>query len=193
MRNISSMTLSLCIASTSFGAMAQPAEFKCAAPGTVVEYSDGQRTTWVAQQGNTCRLRSKAPNGDETDTIWYVPTATVRVGASSTWADQVKPSTLWPLAVGKKLQGRYDGAGSDAGYSGSWISSITVEKTERLTTKAGAFDTFVVVFQQEGLPPNNFKSTLRQWYAPDPGVTVKFDYTDNRTQKRNGEAISIRR
>src|SRR5258708_31086053 len=136
MRAFSMVTLGVAVAATSTNATAQSAEFKCAAPGTVVEYSDGQRTTWVTQQGNTCRLRSKSPNGEETDSIWYAPTATARIGASSAWADQVKPSTLWPLAVGKKLQARYDGAGSDAGYSGSWILTITVEKADRITTKA---------------------------------------------------------
>ena len=185
------VALAIMVGSTE--AIAQTAEFKCPTPGTIVEFSDGRRTTWVAQEGNTCRLQSKPPTGPEVAQIWYAPTATAGVGASSAWAQQVKPSTLWPLTVGKRIQGRYDGAGSDAGFSGSWISTIFVEKTERIATRAGTFDTFVVVYQQEGLPPNNFKSTLRQWYAADPGVTVKFDYSDSRPQKANAEATAIRR
>ena len=173
--------------------MAQTAEFKCPSPGTIVEFSDGQRTTWVGQEGNVCRLQQKRADGTEAATNWYAPTALLPAGASSAWATQVKPSTLWPLSVGKKISARYDGPGQDPGFSGSWTIAITVEKYETVTTKAGTFGAFVVMFQSDQIG-RSFRTVFRQWYAPDPGVTVKFEFsTANDTQRRSGEAVSIRR
>ena len=73
------------------------------------------------------------------------------------------------------------------------MTTLTVEKAEKITTKAGTFDIFLVVYEVEGLLPNHFKSSLRQWYAPEPGVTVKWTYSDNRAHKRSLEATVIRR
>jgi hypothetical protein len=174
-------------------AVAQSAEFKCPPPGTVVEFSDGRKTIWVSQDGNTCRIRSNWQTGEELDLIWYAPAAANLVSASNAWAQQVKPSNWWPLAVGKKTQARYDGPSSNGSYSGSWITTLTVEEAEKITTEAGTFDTFVVVYQVEAFQKKKFRSTLRQWYAPEPGVTVKIDYSDNRGQKRSLEATVIRR
>jgi hypothetical protein len=171
--------------------LAQTANFKCAAPGTVVEYSDGGRTTWTAQDGNTCRLRVKRPKAEEQDRVWYAPTAAVNTNISKLWAEQLKPSTLWPLTVGKRITGQYDGPGTTR-QGGRWTNAITVEKFEKLTTKAGTFDTFVVVWQQDGVT-HFFKSTLRQWYAPDPGVIVKYDYNATDGENQSGEAVSIKR
>lgn len=123
---------------------------------------------------------------------WFALPALLNASGSQTWADQLKPWTLWPLAVGKKIAGRYEGPGSTPGFTGSWQQSITVERFDRITVKAGTFDTFVVAFEQEGIS-HRFKSTFRQWYASEPGVTVKFDYSDSQTIKVSGEAASIKR
>lgn len=181
------------LATMSFSAstVAQTASFKCAVPGTTVEFSDGQRTTWVGQEGNKCRLQQKRRDGTEVVNYWFAPAALLSAAGTQVWADQLKPWTLWPLTVGKKIEGRYDGPSSTAGGTGSWLHKLTVEKTERITTKAGAFDTFVVAFEQEGIS-HRWKSVLRQWYAPAPGVSVKFDYSDSQTQTGKGEAISIK-
>lgn len=175
----------------SSAAVAQTAAFKCAAPGTIVEFSDGQRTTWIGQDGNKCRLQQKRSDGTEVLNNWFAPTAIVAAAGSQAWADQIKPWTLWPLAVGKKIEGRYDGPSSTAGGSGSWIQKITVEKIERLTIPAGTFDTFVVVAEQEAIS-HRFKSTFRQWYAVGPGVTIKFEYSDSQPRSVKGEAVSIK-
>lgn len=192
MRIISSAALAM-VAVYAMPALAQTADFKCAAPGTVVEFSDGLRTTWVNQEGNVCRLQQKRRDGSEATLNWYAPAVSQSVSAGSVWANQVKPWTLWPLAVGKKISARYDGPGQDPGFSGSWTVTITVEKFEKVTTKAGTFDAFVVAYQSDQIG-RSFRTILRNWYAPDPGVTVKFDYsTNNETQRSNGEAISIKR
>jgi len=171
---------------------AQTANFKCPPPGTIVEFSDGQRTTWVGPEGQFCRLQQKGRDGQESVRNWYAPAAVLTASISQTWADQIKPWTLWPLAVGKKIDARYDGPAVAASYSGSWIQKLVVEKYERTTTRAGTFDTFVVLFEQDGIS-HRFKGAFRQWYAPEAGVTVKFDYSDSGGVKAAGEAISIKR
>ena len=62
---------------------------------------------------------------------------------------------------------------------------------ERVTTKAGTFDAFVVTYRVQGIS-SSFKSTNKQWYAPVPGVIVKFDYSDSNAQTRRGEAVAIK-
>lgn len=171
---------------------AQTANFQCAPPGTTVVYSNGLRTTWGVQQGNVCRLRQAQTDGTNVEFNWYAPAALLPANATQTWADQIKPSTLWPLSVGKKISARYDGPGQDPGFSGSWTFTITVEKYERLTTKAGTFDTFLVVSQSEQIG-RAFKTIRRQWYAPDPGVTIKFEIIANGMPQTSGEATSIGR
>lgn len=173
-------------------AMAQTAEFKCAKPGIVVEFSNGTRTTWQGAEGNYCKLLSKPPTGDEFASIWYAPTLSLRADQSRAFADQIKPWTLWPLSVGKKITGRYDGVGSNPGFgAGSWINTITVDSYEKLTTKAGTFDVFVVSKSEEAIS-HKYRSTFRQWYAPALGATVKFTFADNQGANRAGEATAIR-
>lgn len=172
-------------------AMAQTAQFKCAKPGTTVEYSDGGRTVWQSQEGDACRSITRQPNGTETVSIWYAPTLSARADAGTGYASQLKVGTLWPLAVGKKLTGRYDGPSGTAGYQGSWYNTVTIDGYEKVTTKAGTFDAFVVTKQEEAIS-HKFRSTLKSWYAPENGVTVKFTYTDSNGGNRAGEAVSIK-
>ena len=115
-------------------------------------------------------------------------------GGTQAFADAIKASTLWPLSVGKKVVGRYDGAGggSGAGYgTGSWIDTLTVDAYEKLTTKAGTFDVFVVTRQEESLS-GKYRSTQRNWYTPQLGVSVKTTFTDNNGASRSSEAVAIR-
>lgn len=175
---------------------AQTASFKCAAPGTVVEFSDSSRTTWLEQVGNGCRYQRRATNGQEAGWMFFAPAAMVPDRISQAWAEQVKPSSLWPIAVGKTHRARYEGEGSTVGYRSRWDMKWTIEGYEKVATPAGSFDAFVVVWQSDQLPPSNWKSTLKQWYAVGPGVVVKWDYSDNQAQstsKSSGEAVSIRR
>jgi hypothetical protein len=186
-------TVAAFIAATAFAgpAGAQTAEFKCPKPGTVVDFSDGQRTTWIGADGNRCRIQQKRRDGSEVTNFWYAPTATVLATGSQTWAEQVKPSALWPLAVGKKVGGMYDGPSSTTSYRGTWEITLLVEKAERISTPAGAFDTLVVLQRQQALS-HSFKSEFRQWYAPQLGVHVRFQYSDNNAQSATADATSIK-
>jgi hypothetical protein len=172
------------------GAMAQTAEFKCPKPGTVVEFSDGARSTWQGAEGNYCKVLAKPASGDEFAAIWYTPTVVVRAAKSTAYVDQIKPWTLWPLSVGKKITGRFDGTGSNPSYTGSWINTITVDSYEKLTTKAGTFDVFLVTRTEEALS-HSYRSTFRQWYAHALGAVVKFTFTDSQGVNRAAEATAI--
>lgn len=172
-------------------AAAQTAEFKCPKPGTVVEYADGTVTTWQSSGPNYCLVHNKQPNGNEQVSHWFAPTLAIRDSSAGPYASQLKPWTLWPLAIGKKFTGRFSGAGNAQGYQGTWDDTVVVEGVERVTTKAGTFDTFVLTKKEQALS-HNYKSTATQWYAPGPGVAVKYTFTDNQGANRSSEAVAIR-
>jgi len=172
-------------------AWGQSADFKCAKDGTVVEYSDGSRATWVARQGSTCMVKNLSTTGEETNNLFYAPTLSLRAERSQAFAEKIKSSSLWPLTVGKKLTGRYEGVGDNTTGTGSWNETITVDSYEKVTTKAGTFDVFVVTRKEDSLS-SNYKSTARSWYAPTLGVTVKFTFVNNNGTNRAAEAVSIR-
>lgn len=172
-------------------AWGQTAAFKCPKPGTVVQYEDGSWTEWMAQEANYCRTNSKPRNDEARLMDWYAPMASVPVNASRSWLGQVKPQTIWPLAVGKKLSARYDGAATIGSYTGSWIFTYTVEKYERITTKAGTFDAFLITRLQDRID-GTFKEKWSQWYALEPGITVRYDYWNSQGRTNKGDAVSIK-
>lgn len=173
-------------------AVAQTASFKCPPAGTLVEYSDGSWTKWGEGQSQYCRLTNRLQNGNETVWDWYAPTALRRTDQTTAWIEQVKPSSLWPLSVGKKLAARYNGPGIQGNISIVSDIAISVDAYERVTTNAGVFDAFVLTHRQDAIS-GSYKSTGKQWYAPDPGIIVKFEYADNTGAARKGEAVSVKR
>jgi len=185
----------LAISNATEGA-AQSANFKCPPNGTVAEYSDGARTTWVEQVGNACRAERKDAAGMNSVFLWYAPLATTFERNNPGYVTQINPSRLWPLTVGKTVQAHYEGQGSTIGYFSKWDYAFTVEKTERITTKAGTFDTLVMLLHTKQLPPSNWEGTFRQWYAPELGVAVKYENSDNEgkpTSLSKAELTAIRR
>ena len=181
------------VALFSIGVSAQTADFKSPAPGTVVEFSDGQKTTWVRQQGNFCRLQQKNRDDNELARNWFAPAAILGASQTQVWADQFKPWTLWPLSVGKKIaRAATTGQVQAPASAAAGRTRSRSRSSSAFAAKAGTFDTFVVVFDQEGIS-HRLKSAFRQWYAPEPGVTVKFDFNENNTTKFNAEAVSIHR
>lgn len=173
-------------------AVAQTAAFKCPATRMVVEFSDGSVNTWTGKSSqNACEAINKRPDSAETVNWVYAPTAAVPANRSQAWATQVKATQLWPLVVGKKIEGRFDGV-NPSGFEGTTYTTFTVDRTERITVPAGTFETFVVTRVEEN-KTFSYRATARQWYAPDPGMTVKWDYTDNQGRNLRGEATKITR
>lgn len=171
-------------------AVAQTAEFKCPKAGMQIEYSDGTRVVTQAQDGKVCKLVVTLPGREGVLTNWYAPTLSLSAAGTQTFAEQLKSWTLWPLQVGKKLTGRYDGPSTNASYQGSWYETVTVDGFEKVTTKTGTYDVFVVTRKEDAVS-HNYKSTFKQWYAPAVGLAVKFSFTDNQGANRTGETVAI--
>lgn len=172
-------------------ALAQSAAFKCPTQKIVVEFSDKSVVTWTGVTGPaSCEIVIKPSDGTETRTWFYAPTVNVAAHLSQTWVTQSKGADLWPLTVGKTITSRVDGPNA-TGAVDNWYYVFKIERAERLTTKAGTWDTFVVSRQEEA--SRGYKATNRHWFAPEPGVTVKFEYTDNQGRRLAGESVRITR
>jgi hypothetical protein len=167
------------------------AAFKCPAAGTQVELNNGARITWLASEGRGCRRDLRLGSGEIIPQIWFAPTFVGQPSRSLDFFEQTRPWALWPLTVGKKLSGRFDGPGADPGFTGSWLYTTTVEKFETYVTKTGAFEVFVVARKEEALG-GTFKSTTREWYAPELGVSIRTTYSDNQGSLNGQEAVGIR-
>lgn len=190
MRTIFGAITVFLVATSAFG---QTAQFKCPSPGTVVEFSDTSRSTWLSQEGVICKISFKDRTGDESAFNWYGPTVALRSNQSQAFAEQIKASTLWPLSVGKKISGRFDGVGSTPGFgAGSWYDVITVDSYEKLNTKLGSVDVFVVTRTEEAIS-HKYRSTARVWYAPALGFPVKTSFSDNQGANRTSEVTAMRR
>jgi hypothetical protein len=170
-------------------AFAQTAEFHCPAP-TTVALSNGAQIMWLAQDGHKCLRVLQLDTGEKIPQVWYGPTFVGDANQSLAFFEQTRAWTLWPLQVGKKITGRYDGAGGDPGDWGSWLYTTEVEKYERISTDAGDFDAFVIAQKEEALG-DTFKGVSREWYVPALGVSVKTTYSDNQGSDEWQEAVSI--
>ena len=157
-------------------AMAQSAEFKCPKPGTVADASDGSSTTWNSQDRNFCKRQVRSAVGEERAEYWYAPTFEMPANRSQRCAEQLKPWALWPLTVGRKLTEQCDVLVARGDNSYVRFYTITIDAYEKLSTKAGTFDTFVVTRVTVPIHQYPVRATLRIWYAPDPGVVVKSTY-----------------
>lgn len=176
---------------TSSNAVAQTADFKCPKPGTVITFADGTVSSLQAIGANYCRVHVRQPNGHESIDHWFAPTLSVRNNSADAYASQLKPSRLWPLSVGKTLAGQFSGVRADSGYQGTWETKVSVDRIERISTKAGTFDSFVITRTEQALS-HPYRSTFTNWYAPDVGTVVKFTFTDSQGTNRVSEAVSIR-
>lgn len=183
------MAAVVCVGATA--AWGQTAPFKCAKPGTVVQNDDGTVFEAISQGPDYCRISFKNRAGETNQFDWFAPSATMSPAGSRSWIDQTKPQTLWPLVVGKKVSARFDGANVSGNNHGSWMFAWTVEKYERITTKAGTFDTFLVTRTQDAIG-RSFKEKISLWYAPDLGLVVKQEEWTNEGKSNKREAVSIK-
>jgi hypothetical protein len=176
-------------------AAAQTSEFHCPPDGTIVEYADGARTIWDKREGEVCKGRFSS-GGTTSAFNWYAPAFGLegegpRFARGQALVAQFKPGRIWPLTVGKKVTGRYEGvSGSGDPPRGVWDHTVTIEAYEKVTTKAGTFDTFVVSHEDLAIS-HSYKYVERSWYAPVPGVTIKSAVTSSAGLSRTREAVSI--
>lgn len=138
---------------------AREAGFHCPRSGTVVQYDNGTTMKFTGEFGFRCG---------------YVNQNQKEAGKFAIFADDAKfadagLSLLWPLSVGKQQR-------VSVSISGSYLThNFTVLRTERVSTPAGTFDTFVVEEEETGTGAQWAKRSY--WYAPEPGLIVKSTFT----------------
>ena len=123
-------------------ALGQTTDFRCAPPNTIVDYSDGSRATWLGTDGNRCKGQFRDKDGNEFPFVWYLPTVGLRADRSLAFAEQIKPWTMWPLVVGKKISGRFDGVTGGIGHPYNLIfhSHLCLELAQRLRSGGSPAD-----------------------------------------------------
>lgn len=136
----------------------------CPKPGTVITTSKGGEVTAKSSDGMFCMLGSK---GAKDFTIYGLLIATDK----PTDDQKAAISSLWPLAVGKSA--KYIDREGRASHSQHW----SVDRKETITTKAGTFDTFVVIDHEETVgTTNGFRGDYTFYLSQDLGYIAKFDF-----------------
>ena len=94
------------------------------------------------------------------------------------------PLFQWPLAVGKKWEGKYSGTNTSGGPF-SEERNCEVASQEQIQVKAGSFPAFKIVCQGRYRTPSsngqvtlNGQTWLTYWYAPAAKRSVKVEYRD---------------
>jgi hypothetical protein len=85
-----------------------------------------------------------------------------------------KIRSLAPFQVGRKITFQSSGA-SVRGTDGSWFYEVSIERFEKVTTEAGTFSAFVILWSEKTFARNGLWQS-RYWYSPDVNHTVKFEY-----------------
>lgn len=146
---------------------AQSGEIHCPTPGTRFTFSDGGRIEAVADQGNDiCRFRS-LKTFKPYDRLFgiFVPT-----GPN---ANQIR--SLAPFEVGHKVS--FTNSGADVlGGDGFWFHDVSIERFEKVTTTAGTFGAFVILYDDRSMQSSHGWWQRRFWYSPDVSQMVKFEF-----------------
>jgi hypothetical protein len=145
--------------------------FRCPGPGTVLTYSSGGRVTFGKQDGFTCVATD--PRGDP-----------VRIFLGLVGIPEFISShgeKLYPFHVGNQIE--FNRKADNRTTVGSAVTNTTsvgfrdvikVVRQERVTTKAGAFNAFVIERREDWLLAKNSPSWVyTYWWAAELGYAVK--------------------
>lgn len=162
--------LLLAFGSAASESAAQAGEIRCPTPGTRLTFSYGGHIEAVSDQGNyVCRFKNL--NTWKTfDSLFgsFLPTGPL-----------IKPNvdkfrSLAPFQVGRKMT--FDASGASVrGTDGFWINEISIERFEKVTTAAGTFSAFVILWDERTFARHG-RWQSRYWYSPDVNYTVKYEY-----------------
>jgi len=149
-------------------------DFRCPAPGTVIEFSNGVKITATSGDGFWCSFTDQRGRPFRRFAIFALE--------NSSWIDKGLES-LWPLKVGnQRTFETIAAAGRVAtGIAESWLpvyytSEFRVTGRETVTVPAGTFETFVVQWREFSHGPQ-YDGTRTWWIAPKIGYFVKSTYT----------------
>jgi uncharacterized caspase-like protein len=163
--------------------------FRCPTAGTIIETSTGNVLTFIPGKDFRCRFKNQS--GTVTERFAML------LAGNSAWINSggEKLTKLWPLRVGNEQWFVYSGT-TVSGNPGSWYHTFTVKRTERLTVKAGTFNTFVIEHREQGALGNTADSVDRYWFAPDVGYFVKYEFSvinarGNYGERKDWEAVRV--
>jgi hypothetical protein len=139
--------------------------FRCPAPGTEIDFSDGTRRVFAA---------STAPGVlDCSFTAAGAARAATAFGAFSSSSAEEALQRLWPLRVGNQVS-----FVNQANIDRSYDETYRVVRHEMATVPAGTFDTFIIEWDGRGTDQyaNGYHETATFWYAPEIGYVVKVEH-----------------
>jgi hypothetical protein len=147
-------------------------EFRCPKPGTVIEFTSGSKLTFTDQDGMWC----VATDVHGRPWRWYAMLA----GVGSRYVEN-HVEQIWPLRIGKEVSftvkstPKNIGGGILAETRFWYVEKFAVVRRERVTVRAGTFDTWVIEQHEDSSRPT-FSATAITWYAPEVGYAVKYSY-----------------
>jgi hypothetical protein len=161
------LAILLVVGAIAHEAAAQSGDIHCPTPGSRFTFSDGGRIEAVADEGNDiCRFRS-LKTFKTFDRLFgvFLPT-----GPN---AQQIR--SLAPFAVGHKVS--FTNSGADVlGGDGFWFHDVAIERFENVTTTAGTFGAFVILYDDQSMQSSHGRWQRRFWYSPDVSQVVKFEF-----------------
>ena len=156
--------LLLAFGSAAHESAAQSGEVRCPTPGAQLTFSDGSHIEAVSGQGNyVCRFKSLKTQ-KTFDRLFgsFLPTNPL------VEANAEKFRSLAPFQVGRKITFKNSGA-SVRGTDGFWFHEVSIERFETVTTAAGTFSAFVILWNEQTSGGGRWQS--RYWYSPDVNYT----------------------
>ena len=173
MKTILAALALIVLASTSYADDDAQADFHCPKPGTVLVFNGKGSLTFTDQDGFACIAKS--------GTTGQVVRRYLGIGTAS-WLAENHLERLFPLKVGNEME-LAPRSGDSSHLVGSTVTSTSIVyyrhkfrvlRQERLETKAGTFDTFVIEDHQDGYGGRaNGAWVYTYWWAPAVGHTVK--------------------
>jgi hypothetical protein len=162
--------------------------FRCPAPGTVIEFTNGSLTYRGADPADPVVCLATNAGGQEQRRLydfWILPTedeGSLRRGFGA----------LWPLAPDRGASYTFIGR-TERNNTHRYAETWRVLRTETLQIGGSPRNTVVLQRRQEGMLGNNFLGTDTFWFDIDIGTFVKRDVgvTRDRSSARPFEALSI--
>lgn len=147
-------------------------------PGTIVYYQDNTGGK-VSQARNVILAPfdngiGRYHTGDNKATAYLVACHACFVTGNR--IDLSEYSAIWPLRIGKSAQ--FIRSNTAAQRERRYAHTVTVAGTERITTKVGFYDTWVLDEKVEEIG-GNYRANRRVWFSDRLGWTVKLTFRAN--------------
>lgn len=152
-------------------------DFHCPPTGTRLSFNNRAPIEIIGQEGFVCLV--KGTNNDGSPGVFRM---FLGLSAYSPWQEN-HAERLFPFKVGNEVE--FTSSADSSHVVGSGITStdrayyrdnVKVLRQEKLVTKAGTFDTWVIEDHQISQDRRAGAWVTTYWWAPDLGYTVKRTY-----------------